>query len=198
MWSISRNMIVAIVGLVILSILNSACTSGSGPAIVEFPETEHMEEGEDHVKEEEEHLEGEGHMEDEMKHMEGEEFSGNDHMDAHSPDDHLAGAHDVPDDVASVPNPIAKDEESQSIGAELYALHCAVCHGETGEGDGPAAASLAKVPADLHEAHVQGLTDGALFHIITHGKPETPMPAWEDTLTEEERWHVVNFLRSLR
>jgi len=156
-----------------------------------------MEKGEGHV-EEDEHLEGEGHMEDEMRHMEGEEFTGTDHVDSHSPGDHLAGAHDVPDNVASVPNPIAADEESQSIGAELYALHCAVCHGANGEGDGPAAESLEKPPADLHESHVQGLTDGAMFHIITHGKPDSPMPAWEDTLAEAQRWHVVNFLRIFR
>lgn len=164
---------------------------------VEFSETEHMENGEEHV-EEHEHLKGEGQMEDEMKRMEGEEFPGTDRVDAHSPSDHLAGAHDVPDDVASVPNPIAADEESQSIGAELYAVHCAVCHGDTGEGDGPAASSLEKPPADLHESHIQGLTDGAVFHIITHGKPDSPMPAWEDTLTEAQRWQVVNFLQIIR
>src|SRR5262249_55521801 len=34
-------------------------------------------------------------------------------------------------------------------GASLYAEHCSVCHGALGRGDGPAAASLAVVPADL-------------------------------------------------
>ncbi len=44
---------------------------------------------------------------------------------------------------------------------------------------------------------MQGLTDGALFYIISRGLPETAMPAWETTLSEEERWDVVNFLRTL-
>ena len=130
------------------------------------------------------------------EHTEGEGFPGNDQEGEHSPDEYLAGAHDVPTDAASVPNPITADKGSRAIGAELYALHRAVCHGANGEGDGPATAGLEKPPADLHEAHVQGLTDGALFHVITHGKPKTPMPAWEDILTEVERWHVVNFLRT--
>ena len=53
-------------------------------------------------------------------------------------------------------------------------------------------------PADLHEGHVQGNSDGALFHIITHGRPDTPMPPWKDVLPEEQRWHVVNFLRTFQ
>ncbi len=107
-----------------------------------------MEEGEEHVREEVEHIEGEDHMEDDTEHMEGEGFPGNDHEGEHSPDEHLAGAHDVPADAASVPNPITADKGSRAIGAELYALHCAICHGANGEGDGPAAASLEEPPAD--------------------------------------------------
>ncbi|RME42573.1 MAG: cytochrome c, partial [Chloroflexi bacterium] len=78
----------------------------------------------------------------------------------------------------------------------IYAQNCAVCHGETGEGDGPAAGTLEMKPANLHEDHVQGLTDGALFWIISHGRPDTPMPPWDNVLSEQERWHLVNFLRT--
>lgn len=112
------------------------------------------------------------------------------------PEDHMAGTHGVPDEAAHVLNPLSGEQASVSAGAELYATHCAVCHGETGEGDGPAAAGLATLPANLHEDHVQALSDGALFYIISHGKPDTLMPAWENVLTEEQRWHVVNFMRA--
>jgi len=161
-----RNLIVIVAGLAILSILVSACVTGSeGPTtqVAEPSEGEHEEE-------------------------EGE----------HAPVEHMEGEHEVPDEAATVPNPIADDADSIASGAALYAINCAICHGETGEGDGPAAASLAMAPADLHESHVQGLSDGALFYIISHGKPETPMPAWEDVLVEDERWHVVNFMRTFR
>ncbi len=116
--------------------------------------------------------------------------------DAHAPDDHMAGAHDVPEDAAAVPNPVEANDESMAAGEQLYATSCAVCHGETGLGDGPGAAGLEKPPANLNEGHVQGLTDGALFYIISHGKPDTPMPAWENILDEEQRWQVVNYLRT--
>ncbi len=82
-------------------------------------------------------------------------------------------------------------------GEALYQKHCAVCHGEKGLGDGITAEALEIKPADLTEGHVQELSDGALFYIITHGKPETPMPAWEGILEEEDRWNIVNFMRTL-
>lgn len=110
--------------------------------------------------------------------------------------EHEEGGHEVPQEAAEVPNPIAASDESLAIGAGLYANNCAFCHGESGEGDGPAASGLATPPADLHEDHVQSLTDGALFYIISHSEPGSPMPAWEDVLDEDERWHVVNFIRT--
>lgn len=179
----SRNMLVAVAGLTVLSILVSACASDA----TEAPATEEAEHIEDeHI--EDEHMEDE-HM-DEDEHMEDEEhvMEEGEHMDDHG----------IPEDASAVPNPIAADDGSRALGAEIYATNCVTCHGETGEGDGPAAAGLEKPPADLHEAHVQGLTDGGLFHIITHGKADTPMPAWESVLTEEQRWHVVNFLRTFQ
>lgn len=115
----------------------------------------------------------------------------------HSPEDHMAAAHNVPEEAAVVPNPIAASEDSVAAGGTLFATNCAVCHGEKGLGDGPTAEALEKKPADLTQSHVQQLSDGALFYIISHGKPETPMPAWENVLEADDRWKVVNFLRTL-
>jgi mono/diheme cytochrome c family protein len=137
------------------------------------------------------------HMETQAEEPEHEEEAEHEEEDAHGPDEHMAGTgHDVPEEAAEVPNPIEASDESIEAGAGFYAASCAVCHGETGEGDGPGAEGLENKPADLHEGHVQENSDGALFYIISHGRPDTPMPAWEDVLSEEERWHVVNFLRT--
>jgi len=92
-------------------------------------------------------------------------------------------------------NPIPATEQSVRLGHRLYRAHCAVCHGPGGRGDGPAAASLVPRPADLRRT--ARMADPLLFTRITDGLPGTAMPAFRDVLTEEERWHVVNFLRSL-
>lgn len=116
----------------------------------------------------------------------------------HSPDQHMAGMHNVPEEAAAVPNPIAATDESMEVGEQLFATNCAVCHGQSGLGDGPGAAGLEKPPANLTEAHVQELSDGALFYIVSHGRPDTPMPAWDNVLNEEQRWQVVNYLRAFK
>ena len=182
-----RNLLILVARLAILSILVSACASGSVEPTAQ--EVDSSEAEDDH--EDEEHIEGDEHME-EYDHMDDGD------MDEHSPGQHMEGSHDVPDEAAAVPNPIAADADSIASGAALYATNCAICHGESGEGDGPAAAGLAMAPADLHAGHVQGLSDDALFYIITHGRPDTAMPAWENVLIEEQRWHVVNFLRTFQ
>ncbi len=92
-------------------------------------------------------------------------------------------------------NPIPATEQSVQLGHRLYRAHCAVCHGLDGRGDGPAAASLVPTPADLRRT--ARMADPLLFSRITDGLPGTAMPAFRDVLSEEERWHVVNFLRAL-
>jgi len=108
----------------------------------------------------------------------------------------MAADHAIPEEAAAVPNPIAVSDASVAAGQAIYTQNCAVCHGPEGEGDGTAAAGLNPKPADLHAAHVQELSDGALFYTITHGREGTAMVAWETILSEEQRWEVVNFLRT--
>jgi putative copper export protein/mono/diheme cytochrome c family protein/alkyl hydroperoxide reductase subunit AhpC len=80
-------------------------------------------------------------------------------------------------------------------GRAIFTQHCAVCHGERGAGDGPAAASLNPRPPDLRAHHVALHTAGDIFWWITQGKP--PMPAFGDTLGADARWNVVNYVRAL-
>lgn len=128
------------------------------------------------------------------------ETTEDEHMDddhTHDMDEDMAAAHGVPAEAAVVPNPISFSDDSIAAGESIFVTNCVACHGEKGLGDGPAAAGLEKPPANLTESHVQMLSDGALFFIVTNGKEDTPMPAWENTLSEDDRWNVVNFLRTL-
>jgi putative copper resistance protein D len=86
--------------------------------------------------------------------------------------------------------------ESVARGQDLFAAHCGTCHGSSGRGDGPAAALLLQRPADLTASHTADHTAGDLFWWITHGLGIV-MPAFEDQLSAESRWHLVNFVRTL-
>ena len=88
-------------------------------------------------------------------------------------------------------NPIAATDASVAAGATLFQSNCQVCHGPQGRGGALA--------ADLR-VHVAARIDGFLFDRISNGFPaptgQNSMPAFKDQLTETERWHLVNFLRT--
>jgi len=86
---------------------------------------------------------------------------------------------------------------SVATGARLYQAHCASCHGLSGYGDGPAARGLRPKPADLTAKHTADHTAGDLFWWLTHGIPGSPMPGFKDRLSEQARWDLINFLRTL-
>ncbi len=99
---------------------------------------------------------------------------------------------------ASLVNPIPPNQESIGIGQELYEANCVPCHGETGQGDGPVGLTLNPRPADLSLHAIPGVhTDGALYLWVTNGFPNSVMPAFKATLDDDQRWHLVNYIRTL-
>ena len=98
----------------------------------------------------------------------------------------------------SVPerNPIPPTSESVAAGLSLYTFHCHQCHGTAGQGDGPASAGLNPPPANL-VVHVPLHPDRALFGFVHDGIQGAAMPALGDTLSDDEIWHIVNYIRTL-
>lgn len=94
-------------------------------------------------------------------------------------------------------NPILPDVESIAVGEQLYAENCVACHGPEGRGNGPAAVTLSPPPADFTAGHTATHTDGDLYYWIMEGIENVPMPAFGDTLSAEEGWHLVNYVRRL-
>jgi len=97
-------------------------------------------------------------------------------------------------------NPVPADPATIAKGKELFTAACLPCHGPSGRGDGPSAATLerngVKVrPGNLSDAKMWLQTDGAIFWKMSEGN--TPMPAFQETFTEEQRWQVVNYVRTL-
>ena len=93
-------------------------------------------------------------------------------------------------------NPIEADEASIARGAQLYDIHCKLCHGQTFEGNGPIAPFLANKPANLTSPIVQSKSDGSIFLTITNGV-EGKMPPMNENLLVTDRWDLVNFIRTL-
>jgi mono/diheme cytochrome c family protein len=77
----------------------------------------------------------------------------------------------------------------------LYEQNCATCHGATGRGDGPLAVALNPRPADFRVHMEAGHSDGELYAWVAKGVPGTAMPAFEDRLSETDRWHIINYIR---
>lgn len=92
-------------------------------------------------------------------------------------------------------NPVAADETSLQRGKILYRIHCLLCHGETGRGDGPLADEFARTPENLVGAKAGAEFDGSVYLVIQQGFGE--MPSLAENLTVRERWDVINYIRTL-
>ena len=108
---------------------------------------------------------------------------------------------ELPPDADKTKNPVASSDESITKGSELYMDqnkgNCVFCHGDTGSGNEASLPRLRRKPADLtNKERMAAMTDGELFWKITKGINGI-MPAGEKKLTEEERWNVVNFIKTL-
>jgi mono/diheme cytochrome c family protein len=94
----------------------------------------------------------------------------------------------------------AASPESITNGAALYKRHCVMCHGATGQGDGPAAKSLkGKLPVLSDKAAMTKLSDEHIHEVITNGKKTEigNMPALGKRLKPEEITDIVNYVRTL-
>lgn len=109
--------------------------------------------------------------------------------------DSLADKWLSPAPSAAKKNPIAPMQNSIAVGQKIYLKTCALCHGKSGDADGPAVIELNIHPAKLSDPKLATESDGSLFWKITTGKK--PMPAFGKRLSETDRWHLVNYIRTL-
>jgi copper transport protein len=97
-------------------------------------------------------------------------------------------------EAASQGNPVPATAESIARGRVLFQNNCTICHGESGKGDGAAAATLAIPPANLYD-HIPYHPDTFFFNVISNGLSGN-MPAFEGQISEEDRWNILNYLRA--
>ncbi len=101
----------------------------------------------------------------------------------------------APAEADKLENPFHKDPDAWKKVADTYKNLCVICHGDKGHGDGIAGMALTPKPADLTSDRVQKQSDGALFWKLTNGN--SPMASYKESLTEEQRWQLVNYIRHL-
>lgn len=100
----------------------------------------------------------------------------------------------------------ASTPESVELGKELFKeTKCIVCHGEDGRGSGPLTVALQTEWGMPYRA--RDLTQGwnfkggdsaeDIYRTISTGFNETPMGSYLDKLTDEERWQVAHYVRSI-
>lgn len=97
----------------------------------------------------------------------------------------------------ATPAPVAA-VDLEARGAEVFATHCASCHGPEGRGDGVAAKGLDPAPADLRArprpAHLRGIPRR---QIIEEGRPGTAMVGWKNVLSEEDLDAVYDHVHAM-
>jgi len=112
--------------------------------------------------------------------------------------EHRYNEPELPEEYRGVANPLEDDHAARDAGARLFSRNCAPCHGPDADGRGPAAPGLNPPPADFRGGPIlRNHSDAFLYWRIAEGKHGTAMPQWDGVLTENERWEVIAFLRSL-
>jgi copper transport protein len=101
----------------------------------------------------------------------------------------------APSATAGPRNPYPPTAQSLAQGRTLYTANCQTCHGTGGKGDGPSAAGLNPPPLDLTQ-HVGYHADSELYRMISQGIRGTSMPPFAGRLTDEERWHLINYIKT--
>ncbi|MEM0951636.1 MAG: cbb3-type cytochrome c oxidase subunit II [Cyanobacteria bacterium P01_H01_bin.74] len=82
-------------------------------------------------------------------------------------------------------------------GRGIYMQNCAVCHGVTGRGNGPASSSMIKKPANLTRPFYGAYTDALFYWRLKEGVAGSRMPRWGRTMSEQQLAYLVAFIKTL-
>jgi DMSO reductase family type II enzyme heme b subunit len=104
--------------------------------------------------------------------------------------------------VGAAPALVGAQAGDANAGKAVYQLKCVGCHGEKGDGKGPAAELLVPQPRDftsgiykIRTTAGKAPSDQDLFKVITDGMPGTSMPSWA-VLSEKDRWNLVAYIKA--
>lgn len=98
---------------------------------------------------------------------------------------------------AGLENPIDKTVANLDEGKRIFTRECMVCHGDAGRGNGPYRDYLQPGPPDFGDGSYGDYTDADYFWRISEGVPWTAMPSWKIEYSEDERWQLVYYIRTI-
>jgi len=105
----------------------------------------------------------------------------------------------IPEAYAELVNPLTATEAVLAEGQRVYAEICSSCHGVSGEGDGPAGAALDPPPSNIGRLPPMPMvsSDAYLYWTVAEGGVpiQTGMPAFRQTLTQDQIWSVILYVR---
>ena len=92
-------------------------------------------------------------------------------------------------------NPLVKTPEHVAQGRELYNIYCMVCHGVSGQGNGPVIPKF-PAPQPYTSDYMKQLPPGRIFHVMTRGS--YIMGSYASQISPEERWRIVQYVETLQ
>jgi cytochrome c len=102
----------------------------------------------------------------------------------------------IPANYKSMVNPQKGKGDPDNVGKLLYAKHCKSCHGSIGAGDGPKAGSLDTKIKSFKDGKFQAQSDGEIYF---QSFVDRDMRSFEKKIpAAEDRWAIVNYIRTLK
>ena len=101
----------------------------------------------------------------------------------------------IPAEAREMKNPLEGTPLEIAEARDHFADHCAVCHGNRGDGKTKINEGLYPPAPNMRDSETQSLSDGELFYIIKNGIRFTGMPGWGGS--DLENWKLVSFIRHL-
>ncbi|CAN5503875.1 hypothetical protein BH09SUM1_BH09SUM1_01360 [soil metagenome] len=100
---------------------------------------------------------------------------------------------------AELKNPLPRTEAVLRTGQKYFNIHCRVCHGFVGSGDGMATVVHGEgrmpIPPQLYSDKIKKWGDGQIYHTITMGQGN--MPSYAARIDPINRWAIVHYVRAL-
>jgi len=97
---------------------------------------------------------------------------------------------------ANLKNKLDSTQVDYAKGGPLYAVYCAICHGNKGDGQGTLVKREKILGIPSYDDAGRAITEGSVYHTIYYGK--NAMGSYANQLNEEERWQVVAYVMQLK